>query len=152
MRRATHHRTIALTALALLLAGCGTQGGSDAGGSGTVSPSPTRTHQGCTTAKAELGAADTGHTYCLATGDVLRILLDGTTGRPWAPVTVSGSALRATNSGIVIQPGDAVAAFEAVSAGTARLSSSRPLCATEPGRVSCKGLQDWTVTVRVTKP
>jgi len=151
MRRTTHHRTIALTALALLLAGCGTQGGGDAGDSGTVSPSPTTTHKGCTTAEAELGAADTGHTYCLTTGDVLRISLDGTTSRPWAPVTVEGSGLEATNSGVVLQPGDASAAFKAVSAGTAHLSSNRPLCPSDPARISCKGLQEWTVTVVVTK-
>ncbi|MFI6490012.1 hypothetical protein [Streptomyces sp. NPDC050564] len=153
MRRTTHHRTIALAALTLLVAaGCGTQSGGDAGGSGTVSPSPTTSHKGCAQAKAELGAADTGHTFCLTTGDVIRISLDGTTSRPWAPVKVGGSGLEATNSGIVLQAGDASSAFKAVSAGTAQLTSSRPLCPSDPARISCKGLQDWTVTVVVTKP
>lgn len=152
MRRTTHHRIIALTALTLLLAGCGTQSGSDAGGSGTASPSPTTTRQGCDNPPAELGAADTGHTYCLTTGGVLRLTLDGTASRPWAPVKVSGTGLEATNSGIVLQAGDASSAFKAVSAGTAHLTSSRPLCATAPGKVSCMGIQEWTVTVEVTKP
>jgi hypothetical protein len=152
MHRTIHHRrTLALATLTLLLAGCGTQGGSDAGGSGTVSPSPTTTRTGCT-AQATLGAADSGRTFCLTTGEVIRISLDGTTSRPWAPVTVSGSGLEATNSGIVLQAGDASSAFKAVSAGTAKLTSSRPLCPSDPARISCKGLQDWTVTVVVTKP
>jgi putative hemolysin len=151
MRRTTHTRTIALTALALLLAGCGTTSGGDAGGSGTVSPSPAPSHPSCVTAKEELGAADTGHTYCLAPGGTIRVSLDGTTHRPWAPVKAAGSALEATNSGIVLQPGDASAAYRAVSAGTVRLTSSRPVCASDPARVSCDALQEWTVTVVVTK-
>jgi putative hemolysin len=151
MRRTTHTRTIALAALTLLLAGCGTQSGGDAGGSGTVSPSPTPSHPNCATAKGELGAADTGHTYCLAPGGTIRVSLDGTTRRPWAPVKTAGSGLEATNSGIVLQPGDASAAYRAVSAGTVRLTSSRPLCPSDPARVSCDGLQEWTVTVIVPK-
>ncbi|MFD4409618.1 hypothetical protein ACFVXW_06835 [Streptomyces sp. NPDC058251] len=152
MHRTTHHRTVALAALTLLLAaGCGTQSGDGAAGSGTVSPSPTTSHPGCAAAKAELGAADTGHTFCLTTGDVIRINLDGTTSRPWAPVKLGGSGLEATNSGVVLQAGDASSAFKAVSAGTTQLTSSRPLCPSDPARVSCKGLQEWTVTVVVTK-
>ena len=157
LHRTIHRRTLALAAaplaaVTLLLAGCGTQSGDDAGGSGTVSPSPTTSRKGCTEAKAELGAADTGHTFCLTTGEVLRISLDGTTSKPWAPVKADGSGLAATNSGIVLQAGDASAAFKAVSAGTAHLTSSRPLCPSDPARISCKGLQEWTVTVVVAKP
>ncbi|WP_329527353.1 hypothetical protein [Streptomyces sp. NBC_01462] len=146
------HALAALAALTLLLAGCGTQGGGDAGGGATVSPSPTKHPQDCGTPPAELDAADAGRTYCLATGGELRLSLDGTAARPWTPVQADGNGLEATNSGIVLQAGDASAAFRAVSAGTVRLTSSRPLCATEPHRMSCKGLQEWTVTVRVTKP
>ncbi|WP_392963117.1 hypothetical protein [Streptomyces sp. LN245] len=155
MRRSTHTRIIALTALALLLAGCGTQSGGDAGGSGTVSPSPTtspsRSPRDCATAKAELGAADTGDTYCLTPGETVRVSLDGTTRKPWAPVKADGSGLEATNSGIVLQPGDASAAYKAVSPGTVQLTSSRPMCPSDPARVSCDGLQEWAVTVVVTK-
>ncbi|MFD6497537.1 hypothetical protein ACFV99_36625 [Streptomyces sp. NPDC059944] len=182
MRRTTPTRTIALTALTLLVAaGCGTKGGSEAGGSGSVSPSPTpsspspsspsssaslppspsssssspsassSSRQDCAAATGELGAADTGHTYCLTAGDTLRVTLDGTTPRPWKPVKSDGSSLEPTNSGIVLQAGDASAAYRAVSAGTVRLTSSRPMCPSDPGRISCKGLQEWTVTVVVTK-
>ncbi|MFF3885213.1 hypothetical protein [Streptomyces sp. NPDC001914] len=179
MRRTTHTRTIALAALALLLAGCGTQGGDDTGAGGTVSPTsssppspsptppssptsspvpsrsspPSSTPSGpdCPAVQAQLGAADTGHTYCLAPGDTIRVLLDGTTSRPWKPVKSEGGALAATNGGIVLQPGDASAAYRAVSAGTVTLTSSRPMCPSDPARMSCKGLQEWTVTVVVPK-
>jgi hypothetical protein len=171
MRRRTPIRIIALTALPLLLAGCGTGSGDDTAGSATVSPSPTRpsappstrpsapssttspapSPRDCATARAELGAADTGDTYCLAPGETIRVTLDGTTRRPWEPVKAAGDGLEATNSGIVLQPGDASAAYRAVSAGTVRLTSSRPRCPSDPARVSCDGLQEWTVTVVVTR-
>jgi hypothetical protein len=144
--------TLALATLTLLLAGCGTEAGNGKGGGGdSVSPSSptaTPTATGCTT-RAELGATDSGDTVCLAVGDTIRISLDGTRSRPWKPVTVDGSGLEATNSGIVLLPGDASSAYRAVSAGQVRLSSQRPLCATETGQVSCKGIQEWRVTVEV---
>ncbi|MEU0423424.1 hypothetical protein ABZ235_07340 [Streptomyces canus] len=145
--------TLALATLTLLLAGCGTEAGNDkGGGGGSVSPSSptsTPTATGCTT-RAELGATDSGDIVCLAVGHTIRISLDGTKSRPWKPVAVDGSGLEATNSGIVLLPGDASSAYRAVSAGQVRLSSQRPLCATETGRVSCKGIQEWRVTVLVT--
>ncbi len=75
----------------------------------------------------------------------------GTKARPWKPVTAHGGALQAINAGFVIQPGDATAAYRAVAPGTVKLSSSRPLCAepTGSGQFSCKGIQEWTVTVTV---
>lgn len=98
-----------------------------------------------------LGLADARHTVCVTKGGTVRLDLDGSTARPWAAVTVTGGELEATNSGILVRPGDARAAFRAVSTGTARLSTSRPLCpAASPGAVSCKGLQEWAVTVVVT--
>jgi hypothetical protein len=142
-------RIATLAVAALLLAGCGTQTGGGRGDSGdSVSPSPS----GCTSVQSvpELHAADSGRTVCLAVGGTVRVALDGAKNRPWTPVTAEGSGLEAANSGIVLLPGDANAAFEAVSAGTVRLSSARPLCATETGKVSCKGIQDWSVTVVVT--
>ncbi|WP_328750408.1 hypothetical protein OHT57_33225 [Streptomyces sp. NBC_00285] len=150
MRRTNRHTTLALAALTLLLAGCGTETGSQGSDTDTVSPSPpsASTSPSCTPV-SELDAADRGSTVCLAVGDTVRVSLDGTKSRPWKPVTVEGSGLEATNSGIVLLPGDANAAYKAVSAGTVRLSSSRPLCATDTGRVSCKGIQEWLVTVLV---
>ena len=151
MRRSILGPSLAVATLALALAGCGTK--SDTG-SGSVSPSssptPSKSRSACT-AKETLAAADTNGTFCLTTGNTVRILLDGTDTRPWAPVKTVGSGLKATNSGILIRPGDASNAYEAVSAGTVKLTSSRPLCATAPHKISCKGIQEWSVTVVVSK-
>ncbi|ARP70431.1 hypothetical protein LK07_12295 [Streptomyces pluripotens] len=152
MRRTT---ITALAGAALLLTGCGSQSGGDTGSGGEVSPS-TSAHsspgpsRGCSV-HGQLTAADSGRTVCLSKGDEVRIVLDGTKARPWKPVTASGSALQAINAGFVLQPGDATAAYRAVAAGTVKLTSSRPLCAqpSSPGQVSCKGIQTWTITVRV---
>ncbi|MER6532634.1 hypothetical protein ACWDE0_33680 [Streptomyces sp. 900105755] len=157
MRRTTFHRTSLAAASLLLLAACGSQSGSgnnaDKGG-GTVSTAPSASSSGVATrcvSVGELTAADNGSTYCMTVGGQLRLSLDGTRQRPWKAVTASGSALRAANAGIVLQPGDASAAYEAVAPGTVTLSSTRPLCAqpTAPGGVSCKGIQEWRVTVKV---
>ena len=163
MRPTTHRTTLALAALTLVLAGCGTEAGSEGGGGDTVSPPPSSSSPSvpspssaspspspeCTSA-TELDAGDSGSTVCLAVGDTLRVSLDGTKSRPWKPVATEGGGLEATNSGIVLLPGDASAAYKAVSAGRVKLSSQRPLCATETGQVSCKGIQEWRVTVLVT--
>ncbi|MFI6561765.1 hypothetical protein [Streptomyces sp. NPDC050534] len=158
MRRTIPHTTLALAALALVLAGCGGQSDSGKGGSSSVSSSPTPTTSastrptgsptGCAVAST-LTAHDSGRTVCLAVGETIRISLDGTAKRPWKPVAVKGSGLQAANSGFVLQPGDASAAYKAVSAGRTRLESTRPLCAAQTGRVSCLGLQEWWVTVVV---
>ncbi|MGW3098535.1 hypothetical protein ACWDCC_34420 [Streptomyces sp. NPDC001102] len=161
MRRSIPHTALAVTALALALAGCGGQTDSGkGGGSGTVSssptpapsttptPTPSASATGCAPA-ATLDVHDSGRTVCLSVGDTVRISLDGTAKRPWKPVTASGSVLQAVNSGFVLQPGDASAAFKAVSHGRTRLQSTRPLCATQTGRVSCLGIQEWWVTVVV---
>ncbi|GHD99554.1 hypothetical protein [Streptomyces alanosinicus] len=151
MRRTT--TSLALAATALLLAGCGSHKGSDnAGGGAKVSPSATSAPaKGGCAADVQLKAADGGRTVCVSKGGEVRLTLDGTKSRPWKPVMVSGSALKGINAGFAIQPGDANAAYHAVTAGTVKLTSSRPLCAqpTAPGQVSCKGIQDWTVTVTV---
>ncbi|MFJ9814370.1 hypothetical protein ACIRU3_03700 [Streptomyces sp. NPDC101151] len=149
MRRTT---PIALAAAALLLAGCGSRSGGDSGSdNGKVSPSASATKPGGCVTHAELTAADNGRTVCLTKGDELRLTLDGTRSRPWKAVAANGSALEAINSGFVIQPGDATAAYRAVTSGKTELTSSRPLCAepTAPGQVSCKGIQEWKVTVTV---
>ncbi|MFF0226170.1 hypothetical protein [Streptomyces sp. NPDC004629] len=112
-------------------------------------PSPAPTPGRCTST-AELTAADNGRSLCLARGGVVRITLDGTADRPWKPLTASGDALKPVNPGFVILPGDAVAAYEAVTPGTAWLTSTRPLCPEAgPGKVSCLGIQNWSVAVRV---
>ncbi|MFD0393611.1 hypothetical protein ACFQ3Z_18825 [Streptomyces nogalater] len=139
----------------LLLAGCGSRQDTGSGGrapapSGTGSPSAGRDAGDCT-GQANLTAADRHRSVCLAEGGELRLTLDGTKDRPWKPVTADGTALEAINAGFVLRPGDATAAYRAVAAGTVRLTSSRPLCPepTAPDQVSCKGVEEWTVTVRV---
>ncbi|MGX9884080.1 hypothetical protein [Streptomyces sp. NPDC002276] len=152
MRRSILAPSLAVATLALALTGCG--GTKSDTGSNSVSPSqsptPSRSRSACT-AKEQLAATDSNGTFCLTTGSTVRILLDGTASRPWAQVKTAGSGLEATNSGILIRPGDASNAFKAVSAGTVKLTSSRPLCATAPHKISCKGIQEWSVTVVVTK-
>ncbi|MEU8932643.1 hypothetical protein AB0D30_22505 [Streptomyces sp. NPDC048409] len=162
MRRTTVHRTSLAAATLLLLAGCGSQSGHTDQGSGKVSapppssgpatgPGASGSPGGCAPRTSELTAADNRGTVCVTVGGQLRLTLDGTRQRPWKAVTVSGDGLRATNGGIVLQPGDATAAYDAVAPGTVTLTSSRPLCAepATPGGVSCKGIQEWQVTVRV---
>lgn len=152
MRRSILAPSLAVATLALALTGCG--GTKSDSGSGSVSPSssptPSKSKSACT-AKETLAATDDNGTFCLTTGSTVRILLDGTESRPWAQVKTAGTGLEATNSGILIRPGDASNAFKAVSAGTVKLTSSRPLCATAPHKISCKGIQEWSVTVVVTK-
>ncbi|MFI2640395.1 hypothetical protein [Streptomyces sp. NPDC018610] len=180
--RTLHRGTLATAAAAaaLLLAGCGTQDDAKGGGSAspagpasgvTASPSPSASPTASSPASAsasgpasasadpsgcaehvELTAADSGRTVCVTAGGSVRMNLDGTRERPWSPVRAGGGILKGTNAGIVILPGDALAAYTAPTPGTARLTSSRPLCATGPGKVSCKGIQEWTVTVKVTRP
>ncbi|MDT0474753.1 hypothetical protein RM863_21760 [Streptomyces sp. DSM 41014] len=146
-RPAAARTALALTALSLLLAGCGP---GTATGSGSVggSPSAASPSRGCAP-PAELGAGDSGRTVCVAVGGVVRVDLDGSEARPWKPLAVSGAGLRATNSGLVLGRGDATGAYRAVAAGTARLASARPLCPTGAGEVSCVGLQGWSLTVVV---
>ncbi|MEU7088252.1 hypothetical protein [Streptomyces achromogenes] len=152
MRRTT---PLVLAAAVLLLAGCGSRQDTGSGGrapapSGTGAPSAGRNAGDCT-GHAHLTAADQDRTVCVAKGGELRLTLDGTKARPWKPVTVSGTGLEAINAGLVLQPGDATAAYRAVAPGTVKLTSSRPLCPepTAPDQASCKGTEEWTVSVRV---
>ncbi|MEU9479675.1 hypothetical protein [Streptomyces sp. NPDC048191] len=149
MRRTT--TSLALAAAALLLAGCGSQSGTDNGNAGKVSPSASAPAKGGCAPLVQLKAADSGRTVCVAKGGEVRLALDGTKSRPWKPVMAAGTALKGINAGFVIQPGQATAAYQAVATGTVKLTSSRPLCAqpTAPGQVSCKGIQEWAVTVNV---
>ncbi|MFB7509707.1 hypothetical protein [Streptomyces broussonetiae] len=153
MRRTTT-TSLALAGAVLLLAGCGSKSGSDTDtkGAGKVSPSaPSAPASGGCASTVELKAADTGRTVCVAKGGEVRLTLDRTKSRPWKPVMTSGTALKGINAGLALQSGDATAAFRAAADGTAKLTSTRPLCAepTAPGGVSCKGIQEWMVTVTV---
>ncbi|MFG2953522.1 hypothetical protein ACGF5O_07320 [Streptomyces sp. NPDC048291] len=165
MRRTTFHRASLAAASLLLLAACGSQSGGDDKGSGAVSakPTPTTTSTpspsasgsaaGCTPLTTELTTADSGRTYCLAKDGTFRITLTGSEQRPWKKITAAGdtAALKEINYGIMLRGEDAGSAYQAMAAGTVTLSSTRPLCAqpTAPGGVSCKGIQEWRVTVKV---
>ncbi|MFF3465657.1 hypothetical protein ACWCQN_15110 [Streptomyces sp. NPDC001984] len=158
MRRTTLHGTTVTAAAVLLLMGCTTDGGGGHASSGSTavssSPTPSASHpsNGACTSAVMLNVDDNGRVLCLTRGGQVRISLDGTKERPWKPVAISGSGvLRPINAGIVIMPGDVNVAYEAIASGTTTLTSSRPLCASpsSPGQVSCLGIQDWTVTVRV---
>ncbi|MFJ9560422.1 hypothetical protein ACIRQQ_10315 [Streptomyces fuscichromogenes] len=167
MRRTTFHRATLAAATLLLLAGCGSQSGGGDKGSGAVSPKPTQTpgttpaptpsaggsSAGCTPLTAELTAADSGRTFCLAQDGTFRVTLTGSEQRPWKKIGTAGdtAALKPMNYGIMLRGGDAGAAYQAAAAGTVTLSTTRPLCAepTGSGQVSCKGIQEWQVTVRV---
>ncbi|MFF7985415.1 hypothetical protein ACFZDK_40955 [Streptomyces sp. NPDC007901] len=163
MRRTTFHRASLATASLLLLAGCGSQSGGGDKGSGAVTPSPTASPSaspsassssgGCTPLTSELTTADSGRTFCLAADGTFRVTLTGSEQRPWKKIATAGDAgsLKPMNYGIMLRGGDAGAAYQAVASGTVTLSSTRPLCAepTAPGGVSCKGIQEWQVTVRV---
>jgi len=153
MLRKLHPAGITALAAALLITCCGTPTESRSPGSGTglPSPPPTSTGRSCTS-QARLTVADNGRTLCLTTGGQIRVTLHGAKDRPWAPVTATGSALKAANAGIAVRPGDALAAFDAVTPGTARLTSIRPVCPRHPGQNSCMSLQTWIVTVTVRKP
>ncbi|MEU6539395.1 hypothetical protein [Streptomyces sp. NPDC047000] len=114
-----------------------------------VSPS-TSTVPGHCADTVTLTAADNGHTVCLTEGGEVRVNLDGSKDRPWSSVRVKGTAtLEAVNAGFAVLPGDANAAYRATGTGTAHLTSSRPLCASGPNRMACKGIVEWAVTVTV---
>jgi hypothetical protein len=153
MRRTTT-TSLALAGTVLLLAGCGSKSGSatDSAGAGKVSPSaPSASAPGGCASTVELKAADSGRTVCVAKGGEVRLTLDGTKSRPWKPVMTDGTALKAINTGLALQSGDATAAYRAAADGTVKLTSTRPLCAqpSTPGGMSCKGIQEWAVTVSV---
>ncbi|MCH0563796.1 MULTISPECIES: hypothetical protein [unclassified Streptomyces] len=159
MRRTTFRRTTAaaVTAAALSLVACGTQDGTGTSGSGSPSafsptssaPSPSATPGDGCVRHVQLTEDDDGATVCLVRGGDVRLTLDGTSERPWSPVEASGDVLEPVNAGIVILPGDAVAAFRAVAPGTARLTSARPVCASQSQHAHCHALRSWSVTVTV---
>ncbi|MHB9861414.1 hypothetical protein [Streptomyces sp. YIM S03343] len=107
------------------------------------------TPTGCTST-ISLTAADNGHTVCLTKGGEIRVSLDGSKDRPWSPVKAKDTGvLKAINAGFAVLPGDSNAAYRATGTGTARLTASRPLCASTPDHVACKAIVEWGVTVTV---
>ncbi|MFG2394726.1 hypothetical protein ACGFYF_38480 [Streptomyces lavendulae] len=130
-------RTGVVVAALLLMAGCGP--GAVAAGPAPGETAPASAGAGCGTAtEVTVTAADNGHHVCLDRRGTLRVRLPGT---PAAPVTVSGTALAEVSEHL----------YRGVSAGTAVLASTVPVCASPagPGGVRCLAVMAWQVTVVV---
>lgn len=161
-------------------AGCGAAASSAAGGTSTapagagatptgVTPAPTPTAPPTPTSAAgacaaagaapgasvpgvvTLGRADDGHTVCVTTGTVVRVVMQAANGRPWR-FAVEGDALVAAPQGREALPqGSQVASYRAARPGSARITGTRVACPPpRPGEVACMAIeQAWGVTVEV---
>ena len=116
-----------------LVAGC-SAGPRGAPGSGACPPPP-RT---ATTAELTLTMASSGHSYCLRTGDLVRVVPFGLP-TAWLPTRLSGDALVpvTTPGSRKLVPGGPSNLYQAVRSGTATLTQTH-LCAplhpvSEPG-------------------
>ncbi|GAA3433157.1 hypothetical protein GCM10018954_027600 [Kutzneria kofuensis] len=94
--------------------------------------------------------ADNGQTVCVAVGDKFTVkLLDDGKGH-WSAVTSDSDAvdvLLLTGSPPI---SGTQADFVARHKGTAKLTSTRPVCpSASPGGVTCQAMQAFTVTVTV---
>ena len=94
--------------------------------------------------------ADNGHTVCTAVGTKFTVKLPDDGKGHWSALTSDSDAvdvLLLTGSPPI---SGTQADFVARHKGTAKLTSSRPVCpSTPPGGMSCKSLQGFTVTVTV---
>lgn len=116
----------------------------------TPVPSPD-TVTACLRGSMTITEADGGRSVCVTTGSTVAVVLHGSAGQPWAPVTGTGAALRAGAGGGSAEPaGTTSARFSAVAPGTATLTSSRPACPSPAaGGVSCLARLGFQVTVVV---
>jgi hypothetical protein len=129
-------RTLALLAAAATLAGglagCGTPGSTTGGGTSATSPAgqPTPCHPDRSVVTRTVTEVDAGSTVCLAAGEHLEVYLHGTLAAPWSSITLEGSALSPAANGKGTLPVGVTGGFYvARTAGAARLTSSRPVCA-----------------------
>ena len=94
--------------------------------------------------------ADNGHTVCVAVGDRFSVKLPDDGKGHWSAITTDSNAvdlLLLTGSPPI---SGTQADFVARHKGTAKLTSSRPVCpSTAPGTMNCKSLQAFVVTVTV---
>ena len=98
-----------------------------------------------------LGRADAGRTVCVATGSVVRVVLQGAHARPWR-FALEGDALVPVADGRGALPVDMQgASYRAARPGTARILGTQIACpAPRPGEVACMAVeQAWAVTVVV---
>jgi hypothetical protein len=96
-----------------------------------------------------LTEVDAGSTYCVRLGGTVTLVLHGAPDQLWRPVTLTGDALAARPAAEPPMAGLS-AAYSAVKAGQAQMSSTRPGCPpAKPGGVSCHSVQGFQVTVIV---
>jgi hypothetical protein len=90
-----------------------------------------------------------GTTVCVAVGGDLIVLLHTVTGSSWSEPQTAGPSLSAGTG--IPTPSNAVGwQFEALAAGTARITSSRPNCPpASPGTVTCDSLLAFQLQVEV---
>ena len=95
--------------------------------------------------------ADGGRSITLKAGQRLEVYLRGTPQSLWTQPSADGSALQVATSGkLALQRGVTGAAFVAAQAGSASVTSTRPLCPdASPGTGACQGMQSFVLTVVV---
>jgi len=160
-------RAMLVPALATVLAACAASTGSTgtaAGGVGTTSTGAGSTSAGSPSAggvsagspgasgacgvNVVVSDSGNGSTVCVALGSQVTVLLRSGPGGGWTTPQVSGAALGPPRG--VPTPNNAVGwAFEAVAAGTADVTTSRPVCPVNSGALRCHSLVSFRVHVEV---
>src|SRR5262249_54638353 len=123
----------------------------DTAGGPTGSASPTASRSRGTTCGNHVVADESasGTTVCVALRGELIVMLHTAGGSPWSGPQVVGSTLSAGTG--IPTPNNAIGwSFEALAAGTAQISSSRPDCPpASPGTVACHALLAFQLQVEV---
>lgn len=132
---------VVLAVSAILVAGCGAR---------TPPSSPPEWIPSACQPPSQLTAADSGHTVCATVGAKFSVKLPDDGKGHWSALTSDSDAvdvlLLAGSPPISGTQADFVARHK----GTAKITSSRPVCpSTPPGGMSCKAMQAFSVTVVV---
>jgi hypothetical protein len=94
--------------------------------------------------------SDNGGTVCVNLGGVVTAVLQGAPDQMWRPPALTGDALSPSSSAAAPVIGATSGRYNAVKAGSAGMSSTRPACPpAKPGSLSCNALQYFHVTVIV---
>jgi hypothetical protein len=141
-------RVILTMALVVAMAACAAR----SGGANGSTPS---TVDGASTATPGCGShlvvdeSASGSTVCVVRGSELIVMLHAGTGGDWSTPRVAGSAL-GPGAGIPTPNRSVGWSFQAVAAGTAQISSSRPACPTAgAGGAQCRSLVAFELRVEV---
>jgi len=114
-------------------------------GPGTPPPPATGCRQNLT-----VTVTDNGGTVCVNLGGVVTAVLRGAPDQMWRPPALTGDALSPSSGAAPPVLGATTGRYNAVKAGSAGMSSTRPACPpAKPGSVSCMSLQYFHVTVIV---